>query len=290
MELINYIEYLSSVLHFDEKYFIQTDEENNKCSLICLTTSTKNNLGYILSTNENINQQFINVLLNYFYKIDNNIANIKLFINFENDNFGVGNYIGLSILFIRNTSLLNFIDILPEEIIKSILSFSSEKDVINFGITNKNYYKISNNNLLWFNIILIDFKLELKYDIEYNYKELKLCKFKYGNPEIFSKNLITQSKNLNQYSRMYMKFLLNNKLFVIHYEYKLQKINLKILCDTNEVELLKILLNNYKLKNAAISLLLNHQIMKDDKYLKALLLTSQKLTKEKEELLTEGVM
>ena len=63
MELINYINYLSGVLQFEEKYFVQDDKENNKYNFICLTTSSEKNLGYILSTNENINQQFIKLLL-----------------------------------------------------------------------------------------------------------------------------------------------------------------------------------------------------------------------------------
>lgn len=307
MELINYINNLSIILHFDEKYFWQLDKENNKHNLICLTSSTKNNLGNILSNNENIYKQFISILLNYYKTKDENIVDIKLFINFEQSEL-TNKYIGISILFIRDELSINLFDDIPEEIINNILSFTTEKDVINFGITYKKYYNISNNNLLWFNRILIDFDLQLKYDINYDYKKLVLCKFKYGDPETFSKNVFknisNKTRDLNPYLKEYIKFLLNNKLFIINnvsgvrvgnlhvikFENKFYKDNLSILCDSNEVELLKILINNYKLKKSEISILLNHQIMRDDKNLRSLLLTSQNLTKEQAKVFEDDIM
>lgn len=127
-----------------------------------LNFKSKSNLSMYLSTNDNLYQQFKDVILKDIKLADSNIINLKLYVNTDD----------IIIELVRNEGTC-YIDLLPKEIITLIFNQLSLNDGSRFKICNRNNTNILNNNINWYHQFIKECPtLFTNYINKYDYKKL----------------------------------------------------------------------------------------------------------------------
>ena len=149
---------LKSELKFSEKYYLDSDKENNTITIKTLFPLLENNL-FIQVINDQIKGiSFFDNILCLVKSIDSDIIDIKLSINVFIDKYN-----GFTIVKIRDDTLINILEVFPDEILNYIVSFIDIKSIKNFATTSHKYYDLINNDNFWLTKCSTCFSLDVTY-------------------------------------------------------------------------------------------------------------------------------
>jgi len=109
---------LKNRLKFKERYYLDSNSENNTITIKTIFPLVDNNLFEQITNDQITAMSFIENILNLVKSYDSNVKDIKLSINICDNK-----YVGFTITKIRDATLINMLEIFPDEIISYIALF-----------------------------------------------------------------------------------------------------------------------------------------------------------------------
>lgn len=181
---------LRSKWNFSDRYFTNIDNENNKININLLVNTHETGLFVLVRTNIEVLKDLHINILKIIQLYDQNVVNIKISANISD-----GNFIGFTILLIRNDQLINLLEMLPKEIIQLIsykinYKFNYKikyRDIDNFRTTCKKYRESLYDDIFWSTNFMNEYNVspnkinDIQFYINSSFTYEKLCRYTYHN-------------------------------------------------------------------------------------------------------------
>jgi len=247
---------LKNRLKFKERYYLDSNSENNTITIKTIFPLVDNNLFEQITNDQITAMSFIENILNLVKSYDSNVKDIKLSINICDNK-----YVGFTITKIRDATLINMLEILPDEIISYIASFlhieyignirfsTTHSTLKNFLTTCQKYYNMIHNPNFWlikcsnnFSLGIQDIKNVINDNSFINYKKLLMVYF--SDNGLSDREYLLILVKLNLLSKYFLRELIKNIYENIQNIQGIGALNITYIDDIT-INMLELIINKY---------------------------------------------